>query len=289
MSENGSESLPFEPPEQENIRLREENARLRRLLAVHSILVPQFAAETLLPAQAVETAVPVNKEERARKRIALFRGLFRGREDVYARRWENADGRHGYSPAAVKDWKAIRESRPEERKKVDQKTRRLLPLTDAVIENHLLGTETVGVYPLLPDETCWYLAADFDKKTWELCVARTGSVVCARLRNGGSARLLTPSRIETGRFGHGPEHVGASAKRAGHPKPVSPPTAMQLGAKHSDDATRPGGRAKSPWRCNPASVRLGDLPVYPFPRNRESGPDDGTGRNPEADAKGDAR
>ena len=50
MSENGSESLPFEPPEQENIRLREENARLRRLLAVHSILVPQFAAETLLPA-----------------------------------------------------------------------------------------------------------------------------------------------------------------------------------------------------------------------------------------------
>src|SRR6516225_1927596 len=167
MSENGSESLPFEPPEQENIRLREENARLRRLLAVHSILVPQFAAETPLPAQAVETAVPVNKEERARKRIALFRGLFRGREDVYARRWENADGRHGYSPAAVKDWKAIRESRPEERKKVDQKTRRFLPLTDAVIENHLLGTETVGVYPLLPDETCWFLAADFDKKTWE--------------------------------------------------------------------------------------------------------------------------
>jgi hypothetical protein len=166
MSENGSDSLPFEPPEQENIRLREENARLRRLLAVHSIPIPQFAA-TPPPAQAVETAIPVNKEDRARKRIALFRCLFRGREDVYARRWENDDGRHGYSPAAVKDWKAIRESRPEERKKVDQKTRRFLPLTDAVIENHLLGRETVGVYPLLPDETCWFLAADFDKKTWE--------------------------------------------------------------------------------------------------------------------------
>ena len=40
-------------------------------------------------------------------------------------------------------------------------------MTDAVIENHLLGEETVGVYPLLPDETCWFLAADFDKKTWE--------------------------------------------------------------------------------------------------------------------------
>ena len=45
MSENGSESLPFEPPEQENIRLREENARLRRLLAVHSIPIPQLAPE----------------------------------------------------------------------------------------------------------------------------------------------------------------------------------------------------------------------------------------------------
>src|SRR6266478_5984396 len=96
-----------------------------------------------------------------------FEVLFRGREDLYARRWENDDGRHGYAPAAVKDWKAINKSRPEERKKVDHKTRRFLPLTDAVIENHLLGKETVGVYPLLQDETCWLLAADFDKATWE--------------------------------------------------------------------------------------------------------------------------
>ena len=167
MTENGSESLPFEPPEQENIRLREENARLRRLLAVHSISIPQLAPENLPPAKPVETTLPVDKEERARKRIALFRSLFRGREDVYARRWENDDGRHGYVPAAVKDWKALNKSRPEDRKKVDQKTRKFLPLTDAVIENHLLGKETVGVYPLLPDETCWFLAADFDKTTWE--------------------------------------------------------------------------------------------------------------------------
>jgi hypothetical protein len=67
----------------------------------------------------------------------------------------------------LKDWKAINASRPEDRKKVDQKTRKFLPLTDAVIETHLLGKETVGVYPLLPDETCWFIAADFDKTTWE--------------------------------------------------------------------------------------------------------------------------
>ena len=167
MTENGSESLPFEPPEQENIRLREENARLRRLLSVHSIAIPQLASENPPPAKTAETAPPVSKEERARKRITLFRNLFRGQEDVYARRWENDDGRYGYMPAAVKDWDAINRSRPEERKKVDQKTRRFLQLTDAVIENHLMGRETVGVYPLLSDETCWFLAADFDKKTWE--------------------------------------------------------------------------------------------------------------------------
>jgi len=167
MTENGSDSLLFEPPEQENIRLREENARLRRLLAVHSILIPQLAPENPPPTKAVETPPPVDREERARKRIVLFRSLFRGREDVYARRWESDDGRHGYVPAAVKDWKAINKSRPEERKKVDQKTRRFLPMTDSVIENHLLGKETIGVYPLLSGETCWFLAVDFDKKTWE--------------------------------------------------------------------------------------------------------------------------
>lgn len=156
MTENGSESLPFEPPEQENIRLRDENARLRRLLSVHSIPIPQLTPENPPPIKTVEMAPPVDKEERARKRIALFRSLFRGRDDVYARRWENDDGRHGYMPAIVKDWKAINNSRPEDRKKVDQKTRKFLPMTDAVIENHLLGKDTIGVYPLQTDETAGF-------------------------------------------------------------------------------------------------------------------------------------
>src|SRR5260370_4551543 len=167
MTENGSAPLPFDPPEQENVRLREENARLRRLLAVHSIPIPQLPAENPPPTKTVEPAPPVDTEERARQRIAMFRSLFRRREDVYSRRWENADGRHGYMPVVVKDWKAINKSRPEDRKKVDQKTRRFLPLTDHVIEDHLLGKETIGVEARLPDETCWFLAADFDKTTWE--------------------------------------------------------------------------------------------------------------------------
>jgi len=66
MTENGTDSLPFEPSEQENIRLREENARLRRLLAVHSIPIPQLAPENPPPTKPVEMALPVDREERAR-------------------------------------------------------------------------------------------------------------------------------------------------------------------------------------------------------------------------------
>ncbi len=204
MAENGSGSLCFESPEEENIRLREENARLRRLLEVHSISIPQFAPENPPPTKPIETAPPVDKEERARKRLALFRSLFRGREDVYARRWENPDGRKGYVPAAIKDWKAINKSRPEEQKKVDQKTRRFFPLTDSVIESHLKGKETVGVYPLLPDETCWFLAADFDKKTWEYD-AQAFLETCQELK--------VPAVLERSRSGKG-GHVWIFFERA---------------------------------------------------------------------------
>jgi hypothetical protein len=159
--------VSFEFAEAECSRLREENARLRRILAEHNILIPPAEPPMRPFVQPIEASSLDERQERARKRIALFRSLFRGREDVYARRWEYPDGRSGYSPAAQKDWKAINRSRPEDRKKVDQKTRKYFPLTDSVIESHLLGKETIGVYPLLSDETCWFLAVDFDKKTWQ--------------------------------------------------------------------------------------------------------------------------
>ncbi|MFP5205188.1 MAG: TOTE conflict system archaeo-eukaryotic primase domain-containing protein [Acidobacteriota bacterium] len=166
MTSRSSESVLFDLRDQENQRLREENARLRHLLTVHGITIPQSVSEESRPTQSREPSVAETKEDRARRRIALFRQLFRGREDVYARRWENSNGRHGYSPAALRDWKVINSSRPEDRKKVDLSTRKFLPLTDEVIESHLLGKETIGIYPLLKDESCWFLAVDFDKMTW---------------------------------------------------------------------------------------------------------------------------
>jgi superfamily II DNA or RNA helicase len=168
MKRKAPQPVSCESADAECKRLRDENARLRQLLLEHHIVIPTPLAENLATGrkgEAVDASTTV--AERSRQRIALFRSLFRGREDVYARRWESPDGRSGYSPAATHDWKAVNRSRPEDRKKVAQQTRQLFPLTDKVIEDHLLGIHTVGVYPLLTDESCWFLAIDFDKKTWE--------------------------------------------------------------------------------------------------------------------------
>jgi hypothetical protein len=58
------------------------------------------------------------------------------------------------------DWRAIHAARPEDRKKGARKTRMLHPLSDDAIRNHLTGKQTLGIYPLLPDETCWFLCGD---------------------------------------------------------------------------------------------------------------------------------
>jgi hypothetical protein len=81
-------------------RLREENVRLRCLLQEHGIQIPAPQSYTVIPAtmNALPCApIPVLKAE---QRIALFRSLFHGRDDVYAVRWENTDGRSGYMPRA---------------------------------------------------------------------------------------------------------------------------------------------------------------------------------------------
>ena len=91
MRENDSDSLPFDSPEQETVRLKEENRRLRRLLEVHGITIPQLPPPQQAPVRVEPLENSLDREERARKRIALFRSLFRGREDVYARRWERGE------------------------------------------------------------------------------------------------------------------------------------------------------------------------------------------------------
>jgi hypothetical protein len=125
-------------------RLLEENARLRSLLIAHSIPIPEVAQPTLQPRQASNSAPEARKAgiATAVQRIALFRSLFRGREDIYAIRWENNDGRSGYMPKADRDWKSYLSAKDEDRKKVDRLTRTYWPLTDDVIHGHLVGEQT---------------------------------------------------------------------------------------------------------------------------------------------------
>src|SRR5262249_42019150 len=123
-----------------------------------------------IPASAQARHAQVRAEMAVPEKIALFRGLFRGREDVYALRWER-DGESGYSPAGIRDWKALAGLSPAARRKRDKETRKLLPLTDEVIHGHLSGKWTIGVYPLLPDDTCWFLVVDFDRDSWQLDAA----------------------------------------------------------------------------------------------------------------------
>jgi superfamily II DNA or RNA helicase len=196
MTEGGKTQFPKRDLEEENQLLRLEVERLKQILATHGL--PAASALINCPtAPPVVLQQPEDRQERAKQRIALFRSLFSGREDVYAKRWTSADGRSGYSPAALMDWTAIHSSNPEDRKKVVRQTRTFLPLSDTVVESHLFGKETIGVYPLLPDETCWFLAVDFDKKSWQedarayidTCAGMGIPVVLERSRSGNGGHI----------------------------------------------------------------------------------------------------
>ncbi len=163
---SGSENLQdrLRSAQEECERLQKENARLRTMLGIHELV----RDSAMFPSSSTpeDTPEPARSLSTPEEKIALFRTLFRGREDVYAVRWEGKGGRTGYSPAGVMDWRAIHSASPGERKRIARKTRMLLPLTDDVIRRHLTGKQTIGIYPLLPDETCWFLAVDFDKNSW---------------------------------------------------------------------------------------------------------------------------
>lgn len=135
-------------------------------------------------------------------KIALFRSLFRGRDDVYPRRFESrTTGKAGYSPACGNEW--VRGICEKPRVKCAICSHRLfLPVTDDVIRAHLSGQDpggadfTAGVYPMLLDETCFFLAMDFDKTQWQQDTAAVLET-CRRLQV--SAAL---ERSRSGNGGH---------------------------------------------------------------------------------------
>jgi superfamily II DNA or RNA helicase len=139
-------------------RLRKENDELRRCLGISASQSPRSYNATLEQRSNDNRITPLTADSAAMEKVAFFRNLFRGREDVYAVSWTNErSGKKGYSPAVEDPWN-FRKDKP----------RKYLPLTDQVIHDHLTGEKVVGCYPLLKDNSCWFLACDFDKDGWVL-------------------------------------------------------------------------------------------------------------------------
>ena len=151
-------------------------------------------SDSMRPASRIDRHAPVEEK------IRLFRSLFRGREDVYARRFESRkSGKAGYAPACANEW--VRGVCEKPRIACAEcPHRRFLPVTDEVVRRHLSGEDgegksfVVGLYPLLPDDSCWFVAVDFDKGGW-----REDAAACLE----ACRRLSLPAALERSRSGNG--------------------------------------------------------------------------------------
>lgn len=186
------------------------NLNIRRSKLQEQVVALQREKVALL--QLVESPVgleskqTVTNQSPQEAKIALFRGLFRGREDVYPRRFESIKtGKKGYQPVCGNEWVSGICEKPKIRCE-DCIHRKFLPVTDVVVRNHLQGFDpqdrsgrdfTIGVYPMLPDETCWFLAADFDKASWQedclafidTCKSHDIPAAIERSRSGNGAHI----------------------------------------------------------------------------------------------------
>ncbi len=96
--------------------------------------------------------------------LKIFKSLFKGREDAFAIRWEE-NGKGRYTPAYQLNWDEFRLYKAKGGTLKDFKNKKYAPLTDERIINHLAGKEIIGIYPPLPDNSSWFIAADFDQST----------------------------------------------------------------------------------------------------------------------------
>ena len=188
-------------------RLRRENAELRqRQGTAVAESVPVYQARE--PELAIQTQplFSLTSKSSVQEKVALFRSLFKGRDDVYASFWINErSGKKGYSPACEDPW-SLRKGQP----------RKYLPLTDQVIQDHLSGNKTIGIFPLLKDNSCWFLSCDFDGEGWKLD-ALAYTEICGHYK--------VPAYLERSRSGNG-GHVWIFFS-----VPVSAVQARQLGMR----------------------------------------------------------
>ena len=158
--------------------LEEENRRLRALLSKHGIAFEACAHDGCSVAPPSPPSPPSPKVTALtaslslQEKVELFQSLFKGREDVFAKRWYSATTKKsGYQPVCEREWdRAFCDKRKY--KCSECPNRRFAPLSYNHIFNHLAGKDAygrdvVGLYPLLNDSTCYFLCTDFDDKSCE--------------------------------------------------------------------------------------------------------------------------
>ncbi len=139
----------------------------------------------------------VNGMSDPQEKVMLFRSLFKGRDDVYAKRWENKKkGTNGYSPFCLNEWASKLCKKPQG-KCTACSNKAYAPFDEKVIDDHLRGRDNfvAGIYPLCLDDTCYFLAIDFDDGEWqkdisqfrEVCSEFNFPVAIERSRSGNGA------------------------------------------------------------------------------------------------------
>lgn len=147
-----------------------------------------------------ENQIPsVNTHSSAQQKIDLFLSLFKGREDVYAKRYHSAKtGKSGYTTVCKNEW-AYGLCNKKKYRCPDCPHREFLPLTAEAVRAHLMGhdplcRDVAAIYPMREDNTTWMLAADFDEADWQADVSA--------FRRCCEEAGLTPA-VERSRSGNG--------------------------------------------------------------------------------------
>jgi hypothetical protein len=128
-------------------------------------------------------------------KVQLFRSLFRGRTDIFPTRFvTRKTGNPGYASACSNKWESGLCLLKTGGKCTDCVNQAFVAVDDQIVTDHLQGRHVMGVYPLLEDETCWFLAVDFDKSSWREDVAAFADT---------SRSLGIPPAVERSRSGNG--------------------------------------------------------------------------------------
>ena len=149
--------------------------------------------------QSIESNKGINRYSTPDEKIKLYRSLFKGRDDIYALRWYNTNtGKSGYSPTCSNKWRpGICNIAKVKCPSCPNKSS--IALTDKAIYDHLSGKDefcrdVIGLYPMMTDETVWFLAIDFDDNDWKSDVSTVKSV-CYEYE--------IPAHVERSRSGEG--------------------------------------------------------------------------------------